>query len=293
MKTYKKWIQVFLIFATWAIADCFGVEPQQILPKEMGKFTSERIVGHDLSYTDFIDVFYNDQGILVNNKYNKGAISVPLFIYEDPGFEAETIIYSAEIKSDKIDLKAYLEMLCTFPDGKTYFSRGVSQSLSGATTWEMQQTPFFLKAGQRPTRITVGLRFEEPGFVYIRNIELKKADNSLRSSLYFYQSVMPRLLGIIYGCWGAAIGILGGIMVPKGRFKKLVLTLIASMGLFSVAIFILAVQLQMSTGISVSIINQYYIAAGLGIVLSVVFIPIMLRRYQEVELRKMQAKDIG
>ncbi|MBZ0256880.1 hypothetical protein K8I31_12515 [bacterium] len=272
----------------------WSVEPKMILPADMAKYTLEHSSIPRINYGDDIIISKKEDGsISIANQKRDGAVSVPLYLYEDPGFEAETIIYSAEIKSDKTDMKAYLEMLCTFPDEKTYFSRGVSQSLSGATTWEKQQTPFFLKAGQRPTRITVGVRFEEPGVILIRNIDLFKADNSVRSSLYFYQFVMPRLLGGIYGFWGAAIGIIGGTMIPRGRFKKLVLTLLVSMGLFSIAIAVLGFTLQQNTGIPSNIINQYYISAAIGLVLSIVFIPMVLKQYQAVELRKMQAKDIG
>lgn len=296
----KNVIDVIWYFAIGIFASSFvsswSVEPKMILPADMHEYSQN---SSELSYKDYVSVLENDDGslkVIYKPKPNeKGvpSLSIPLFLYEDPGFEAETIIYSAEIKSEKADLKAYLEMLCAFPDEKTYFSHGVTQSISGATTWEKQQTPFFLKAGQRPTRITVGVRFEEPGAILIRNIDLFKADNSARSSLYFYQFIMPRLLGVIYGFWGAAIGIIGGTMIPRGRFKKLVLTLLVSMGLFSIAIAALGFTLQRNTGIQSNIINQYYICGAVGLVLSIVFIPMVLKQYQAVELRKMQAKDIG
>ena len=71
------------------------------------------------------------------------------------------------------------------------------------------------------------------------------------------------------------------------------ISLIAGMGVFSIAIFILGITLDLNTGLSSSVTNQYYLCAAIGVILSIVFIPMVLKQYQAVELRKMQAKDIG
>ena len=267
----------------------WSAEPKRISPEAMSKYT----IGGFQDVGKYVFVTEQESGAYRIVSLYDGELSVPLFVYDDPGFEAVTVFYSADIRCENTDKRVYLEMLCTFPDGKTYFSRGVTDSLLEPTNFLSRQTPFFLKSGQKPTQITVGLRFEGKGAAVLKNIELKKADNSLRSSLYFYQFVMPRMLGGIYGLWGAAIGIIGGTMIQRGRFKKLVISLIAGMGVFSIAIFILGITLDLNTGLSSSVTNQYYLCAAIGVILSIVFIPMVLKQYQAVELRKMQAKDIG
>lgn len=312
-------VSFFVLFSISIEASGEPVEPRLILPGSIPEYI--KIEGHEgqlkfnelsigvkntlrRQYEDSVNLIEKDGVYSIRYRGNlhkeeiqfvteQTPISVPLFVYEDPGFEGETIYFTADIRGRNLDKPGYLEMLCTFPDGNTYFSRGLSESLAGTGTWEKQGVPFYLKAGQRPIQITVGVRFEGRGDIELRNIKLSAASGDGMASLHFYQSIMPRLLGIIYGIWGAAIGIIGGTAIPKGRFKRLVLSLLVGMFVFSVLIGTLGYLLQTQTPIMSEAVRQYYIAAGLGALLSAIFIPVTLNRYRQVELRKMEARDLA
>jgi hypothetical protein len=68
------------------------------------------------------------------------------------------------------------EMWCRFPGGGQYFSRGLSDTLTGSSEWGWHQTPFLLRKGQRPDLVRLNLVVEGAGKVWIRDVELRAAE---------------------------------------------------------------------------------------------------------------------
>jgi hypothetical protein len=95
-----------------------------------------------------------------------------LFEVPNPDVEQRTVIYRARLKTEGLVGRAYLEMWCQVPGLGEAFSRGLDSTLSGSTDWATCQTPFFLKAGERPDLIRLNLVVEGHGKVFIKDVEL-------------------------------------------------------------------------------------------------------------------------
>jgi hypothetical protein len=102
-----------------------------------------------------------------------------LFEVPNPGVENCTVMYRAKLKSEGLVGRAYLEMWCQLPGQGEAFSRSLDNTISGSTDWATCQTPFFLKARERPDLIRLNLVVEGPGKVFIKDIEVTS------SSKYF------------------------------------------------------------------------------------------------------------
>jgi hypothetical protein len=63
-------------------------------------------------------------------------------------------------------------MWCQVPGIGESFSRGLDNTISGSSGWATCQTPFFLKAGEKPDLIRLNLVVEGRGKVFIKDIEL-------------------------------------------------------------------------------------------------------------------------
>ena len=95
-----------------------------------------------------------------------------LFEVPDPGVEHCTVLYRAKLKSEGLVGRAYLEMWCQVPGLGESFSRGLGNTIAGSSDWATCQTPFFLKAGEKPDLIRLNLVVEGRGKVFIKDVEL-------------------------------------------------------------------------------------------------------------------------
>jgi tRNA A-37 threonylcarbamoyl transferase component Bud32 len=105
---------------------------------------------------------------------------VRLFDVPNPGVEDCVVIYRASLKTEGLKGRAYLEMLCRFPEFGEAFSRGLGNTVSGSNDWASYQTPFFLKKGEKPDLIKLNLVVEGVGRVWIKDVELSVGSPSSR-----------------------------------------------------------------------------------------------------------------
>jgi hypothetical protein len=98
--------------------------------------------------------------------------TVRLYDVKDPGVQQCVVTYRAEMKAEKIEGRAFLEMWCSFPGRGEFFSKGLHQPLSGTSDWARFEIPFYLKSGQTPDLIKLNLVIEGRGVVWVKNIEL-------------------------------------------------------------------------------------------------------------------------
>ena len=85
------------------------------------------------------------------------------------------IFYSAKLRSEGLEGKAFLEMWCNIPGQGEFFSRVLDQPVSGTTEWTTVQTPFRLEAGQMPGNVKLNIVIEGSGTVWIDDIKLFSA----------------------------------------------------------------------------------------------------------------------
>jgi predicted Ser/Thr protein kinase len=88
------------------------------------------------------------------------------------------LLYEADLMTEGLDGRVYLEMWCRFPGRGEFFSRGLRQLLSGTTGWVSTHTPFHLKEGEVPDLIRLNLAVEGTGRVWVRNVRLSHASSA-------------------------------------------------------------------------------------------------------------------
>jgi serine/threonine protein kinase len=102
--------------------------------------------------------------------------TVQLFELRDPEAGPGTIFYEADLRTEGLDGRVYLEMWCRFPGRGEFFSRGYRDALSGTTGWVSSQAPFLLQQDEKPDLIRLNLAVEGTGRVWIRNVTLSHAN---------------------------------------------------------------------------------------------------------------------
>jgi len=106
-----------------------------------------------------------------------GMLRIRLFEVKDIDIEDTRLTYQARVRTEDIEGLAYLEMWCHFPGMGEYFSRGLETPLAGTTDWTTEETPFFLKKGERPDNIKLNLVVDGKGTAWIDDVRLLKWAN--------------------------------------------------------------------------------------------------------------------
>jgi predicted Ser/Thr protein kinase len=104
-----------------------------------------------------------------------GTQTFKLFEVPDPQKQQCVLSYRAQMKSDDLVGRAYLEMWCRFPGQGEFFSRGLDRPMNGASNWSEFHTDFLLRSGQQPDLVWLNLVVEGKGTVEIQNVRLLAA----------------------------------------------------------------------------------------------------------------------
>ncbi|MCI0378792.1 MAG: hypothetical protein L0215_14385 [Gemmataceae bacterium] len=199
------------------------------------------------------------------------------------------------IKYENVEGDGYVEMWSFFPDGGQYVSRtgdpsGPMGALMGTSGWRDLVLPFMSKPALLPERIEVRVILPGKGKVFIAPLTL--------SGTAFFDTAASgwwseRSAGWLGGLGGGFIGILGGtigVLAGFGKARRLVIGLC----IFCIAIGATAVLV----GVVAVLVGQpwhvyYPLLLGGGIAATVCGfnLPALMRRYQQMELRRMTAMD--
>lgn len=101
-------------------------------------------------------------------------VTVRLFEVKDLDINNARLIYQAKMKTDGLSGQAYLEMWCHFPGKGEFFSRGLQSPLTGTVDWTTEETPFFLKGGEKPDYVKLNVVVNGQGTVWIDDVRLLK-----------------------------------------------------------------------------------------------------------------------
>lgn len=99
---------------------------------------------------------------------------VSLFEVPDPDVDQGHLFYRCQLKTEGLQGRAFLEMWCRFPGKGEFFSRGLTDTVSGSTDWSTRQTAFVLKQGEKPDLVKLNVVVEGQGRVWIRDVALLK-----------------------------------------------------------------------------------------------------------------------
>jgi hypothetical protein len=99
------------------------------------------------------------------------------------------------------------------------------------------------------------------------------------------------LPGTIFGTLGGLWGSLVGVLAPQGRARKLVIG--SGWAFFGVALVLLAGSLiGLATGQPVLVWYSLGLPGLLGVILFPTLLPVVYRRYQEAENRRMESQHL-
>jgi len=103
-----------------------------------------------------------------------GPTVVRLFEFGNIDIENARLIYQAKVSTEGVEGQVYLEMWVHFPGKGEFFSRGLQTPLTGTTNWTSEETPFFLKKGEKPDRVKLNLVINGKGTAWIDDIRVLK-----------------------------------------------------------------------------------------------------------------------
>ncbi len=100
--------------------------------------------------------------------------TVSLFEVNQPHVDQCILTYRAKAKADRLEGRAYLEMLCRLPRIGDHKVKGVDSALEGLGDWSLLETRVYLPEGQKPELLKLNLVMEGPGRVRMKDVELIK-----------------------------------------------------------------------------------------------------------------------
>ena len=222
-----------------------------------------------------------------------------LLTIEGPGITGPAYAITGKVSYEGVEGKGYLEMWSFFPDGGSYFSRTLAESgptgrLEGSSDWRLFSLPFFIsEKPQRPERLVVNVVLPGRGTVYLgalRLVQYAEGADVLAAPGQWWSN---RTSGFIGGAVGVVLGSLGGLiglLAPKGKGRRFVIGALKVMILFGLASLIGgAVALVLSQPFWVC--YPFLLAGLLSTAIPWGLLPSIRRRYETMELRKMNALD--
>lgn len=98
--------------------------------------------------------------------------TIHLFEVQDPGVEQCMLTYRAQLKTEGVERKAYLEMWCRLPGRGEFFSKGLHNAVKGTNDWASYEIPFYLKRGQKADLLKLDFTVEGTGTIWIKDVQL-------------------------------------------------------------------------------------------------------------------------
>ena len=207
-------------------------------------------------------------------------------------------VVRGQVQYRDVEEVAYLEMWNVMPDGSRHFSRtygeyGTMRKIQGTSDWREFELPFNLM-GHRPESVTLEINVVMPGKGTIELTGLTVSDLQWHFAGEWFDARTGHFYGgwagAFWGCFAGLIGILAGILAPRGKGRRLVLGMITFVGLAGV--------IHLVIGVLALCLGQPYHVWYPLILLGVIFVPLspyiffMIRKqYEQTELRKLQALD--
>jgi hypothetical protein len=227
-----------------------------------------------------------------------GPVTLPLLTMERPGIRTERYALRGRLKYERVAAGGYLELWSYLPEG-VFFSRTLAQSgpmqgLEGSSGWRPFVLPFVNHAaGSSPQKLAFNLVLKGAGRVEIGPVELVQFapdENPLGGSGAWWSG---RDAGILGAIGGSALGILGAVvgwLGSAGRAKGFVLNALKAIAWAGLAVFLLG-AVAFFSGQPYAVYYSLLLLGGISATLGF-FLPRSLgKRYQDLELRRMEALD--
>jgi len=269
-----------------------------------------------------------EQLIVEHSEKERKAATVA--VIEKPSIDGFTYQVAGWVKHEDVAPGSYLEMWSTFADGGRFFTRTLSPSgpmrnLDGSYDWRPFILPF--QSSQTtglPTRLEINVVFAGPGTVHLSPLRIEQYPSPAEPTPESepgpaaasasgtgsdadrapHPAELPtaapgawwddRTAGLVGGIGGSILGCLGGLMGTLGGFgkaRRFVISLTILMILSGVA-GLLAGLVALGAGQPYSVYYPLLLFGGVATVVCGGLLPVIRRRYAEIELRRMKAMDL-
>ena len=220
---------------------------------------------------------------------------VTVAIIERPAINGQRYAVTGQVRYEEVDGTGYLEMWSHFPDGAQYFSRtlgdvGPMMKLQGTSGWRRFTLPFDATGAPLPTRLVVNVVLPGRGVVYLGPLRLVDDIPDAGGA----SGSLDRAAGLIGGVAGSLVGCLGaliGVLASRGRAKRFVATAIVSLAIGGALAFAAGV-VALSRSQPYAVYYPLLLIGFLAVVIPLGLRPSIRRRYEEIELRRMRARDL-
>ena len=229
-----------------------------------------------------------------------GPRTIEVLKIESPGITRTRYALAGQVRYDAVEGTGYLEMWSEIPGRGAFFTRsmdgaGAMGTISGSSDWRAFALPFDATGAPPPAKLTVNVVLPGRGKVELgpmRLVQYAPSEDPTAESGAWWG---PRTAGLAGGVAGSVIGCIGaliGILAPRGRGRAAILALLKAMTAFG--------AVCLAAGVAALVKSQPYavyypllLLGSLAFVLPLGLTPVIKRRYEELELRKMTAQDLG
>jgi len=229
-------------------------------------------------------------------------LTVTLLTIEHPPIARATYALTGMVRCEDVNSKGYLELWSHFPGSKAYFSRtqaeaGPMQHLEGSCDWRPFVLPFYAKEGAAaPERLVLNIVLPARGVVHLGTVRLaqyRQGEDPIAVTAERDAWWGGRAAGLMGGILGGLLGGLGGLVgLLAGRGKARGFVLGTMKALFPFGLLMLAIGLVALTVGQPHVV--WYPPLLLGILsaaLPLLTLRQLRKRYEELELRRIQAAD--
>lgn len=224
--------------------------------------------------------------------------TVTILTVDDPGIALSRYAIEGNVRYENVAGTAYLEMWSFFPQAR-YFSRtldasGPLRSLQGSSDWRSFVLPFYNKAGgPPPPHLVVNVVLPGRGTVAVgplRLVQYRDDEDPLAVKGAWWSGrtggLVGGLGGGILGCLGALVGVLGGL----GKARRLVMGLLGLILAAGAAGLVVGVA-ALARAQPYEVFYPPLIVGIVGTLVPLFTLRTLRRRYQDREMRRMQALD--
>lgn len=217
---------------------------------------------------------------------------------DKPPIAGPRYMLRGQVRYDNVEGSGYLELWNYFPNGGQYFSRTLADQgpmgrLQGTSGWREFVLPFDATGAPPPTRLVMNVVLQGRGTVYLGPLQL--SDEKGSASAGAYDSTASRLAGMAGGIAGAVVGGVGaliGVLTSLGRARRFVIASTSLLTAFGVVAFIGGIVAFASSGSYSSFYPMLLLLGFLTSVVTLGLLPVIRKRYEEIELRTMRAHDL-
>jgi hypothetical protein len=221
-----------------------------------------------------------------------------LVTIDSPGITTARYAIRGRVKYEGVARASYLEMWNYLPDG-AYFTRSLGESgpmgrLEGTSEWRAFVLPFSNReGGSPPTKLVLNLVMMGAGTVEIGPLELVQfspGQEPFADATAWWgdrqAGILGGVIGSLLGILAAVVGWLGSAARAKG-FVLGTLKAVAWLGVAAVVFGALAPAFRQPYAVYYPLVLLGTISAAVGFSFS----RSLGKRYEELELRRMQALD--